>query len=355
MPSSIDSDLQLEIISKFGSIGKEEMIWEKLQPNEKGDWLNHRNDIFETFIPLAPIKKFDSKEKTVFITYSNGIVTSRDSWVYNYSRSELELTIKPMIDFYNAEYETYKRAIALNPKLEVENSIDNNPKKISWSRSLKSDIKRGRTHTFKADKIITSVNRPFCKQSLYFDTPFIESPSINSKLFPYTGSENKIIAVTGIGASKAFSSLMLDHITDFQSLMNCICFPLYYYEEKLKQTKTLFDTSASDSEYEYIKRDGVSDFILDQARKIYGLKVSKEDIFYYVYGVLYSSDYCQRFENDLKKMLPRIPLVDEPKDFWSFSKSGRKLAELHLDYEAAPRPEVVTVDGEESNFFNVRL
>ena len=128
------------------------------------------------------------------------------------------------------------------------------------------------------------------------------------------------------------------------------CFPLYYYEKREKSSLSLFD---EESESDYIQRDGVSDFILERAIAIYGNKVSKEDIFYYVYGILHSNDYREKFANDLKKMLPRIPLVDESRDFWKFSKAGRELAELHINYESVPPSEEVTVSGAESGNFKV--
>ena len=115
---------------------------------------------------------------------------------------------------------------------------------------------------------------------------------------------------------------------DYQVQFNTQCFPLYYYEERDKQNPSIFDTAG---EGEYIKRDGVSDFILKRARENYDDRVTKEDIFYYVYGILHSPDYRTTFANDLKKTLPRIPLVDSSDDFWAFSKAGRDLAELHLN------------------------
>jgi predicted helicase len=105
---------------------------------------------------------------------------------------------------------------------------------------------------------------------------------------------------------------------------------------------------------DYIRRDGVSDFILEKAHNQYGAKnISKEDIFYYVYGFLHSPDYRETFANDLKKMLPRLPLVDDVKDFWDFSKAGRKLADLHLNYESVPPFDGVKVTGEDSQYFHV--
>jgi predicted helicase len=133
-------------------------------------------------------------------------------------------------------------------------------------------------------------------------------------------------------------------------LANGQVFPLFYYEERQKSSPTLFDEA---TENEFIRRDGVSDFILERAHKMYGKNVSKEDIFYYVYGFLHSPEYRQRFANDLKKMLPRLPLVEDVRDFWAFSKAGHKLADLHINYESVPAFQDVTVTGAESGFYIV--
>ena len=172
----------------------------------------------------------------------------------------------------------------------------------------------------------------------------------NRKLFPSPNIKNLVICVSGVAASKDFSVLITAIIPNLDFLEKTQCFPLYYYEERQKSSPTLFDAA---TENEFIRRDGVSDFILERAQKMYGNRVAKEDIFYYVYGILHSPEYRTRFANDLKKMLPRIPLVDEPREFWSFSKAGRELAELHINYESVPLYEGVTITGAEKGLFNV--
>jgi predicted helicase len=167
---------------------------------------------------------------------------------------------------------------------------------------------------------------------------------------PYS-KPNFVIFISGVGVSGDFSCLMSNSITDGQVLQNGQCFPLYYYEQNNNIQKSIFD-EGGDSKY--IRKDGVSDFILEKSKKQYGANnISKEDIFYYVYGILHSPEYRETFSNDLKKMLPRIPLVDDVRDFWSFSKSGRELAELHLNYEQVSRYDGVKVVGEDSGFFKV--
>jgi predicted helicase len=339
---------KLDIISKFGSIDNDKMNWQKLEPNEHGDWLNQRNDVFNTFIPLVN----DKDNNSFFSVNSNGVVTARDAWVYNFSRQEISSNLFKSLAFYNSQITKFLEAKKRNPKVDVDDVIDFDSKKISWSRALKNSVKTGNDKTYNDTCIVTGSYRPFMKQFLYFNRDLNECVYQQPKLFPQPKIHNRVIVVTGIGASKEFSSLIVEEIPNLHFLDSCQCFPLFYYEEKKKQVKTLFDTS-TDNESDYIKRDGISDFVYQQAKKIYGSKVSKEDIFYYVYGLLHSVDYRQRFENDLKKMLPRIPLVDEPKEFWQFSKAGRALAELHLNYETAPRPDVVKVIGEDSNFYRV--
>ena len=103
----------------------------------------------------------------------------------------------------------------------------------------------------------------------------------------------------------------------------------------------------------YIKRDGISDWILRECKQRYGNKVTKEDIFYYVYGILHSPEYRTTFEADLKKMLPRLPLVDSPDMFVAFSQAGRKLADLHLNYETVEPYKGVTVKAPENANYEV--
>ncbi len=326
---------KLDIIKRFGTISNKEMSWKQIIPNEQGDWLKQRNEAFDEFIPLAPEKKFDVKSQSFFNTYSNGVVSSRDYWVYNSSKKSLSENMSCMIEFYESQREKHGTNL---------DNTENEPTQISWSVNLKSDFKKGIKHAFLDNSISKSLYRPFFKQRIYFDRNFIERPGYNDSFFPFTQNQNIVIGITGLGSSKAFSPIISDSAMDFQTLMNGLIFPLYYFEERQKTSPTLFD---SEGDTEYICRDGVSDFILNQAQKLYGSRVSKEDIFYYVYGFLHSPDYRTTFANDLKKMLPHLPLIDEPKKFWAFSKTGRDLAELHINYEQVPPYERVTVEGAE--------
>lgn len=332
---------KLARIKDFGSI--ENIPWQKIVSNKHSDWVNKRNDKFKTFIPLEPEKKFDTNAQSVFTLNSRGFETARDTWVYNFLQKNVLENMREMVKNYNDQVMQYKYEIEEknNTHIKVEDFIDTDPKKISWTSSLLDNLKRLNKAKFEKEKITTSIYRPFCASFLYYGDKTIHRRGQFPIFFPTADTENLVISMNGIGIDKYFSCLISNKIIDVQCLPNGQCFPLYWYEEKDRTRMGLFDNP--DNDKEYIRHDAVSDFIFNQARKIYGGSVTKEDIFYYVYGFLHSPDYRQTFAADLKKDLPHIPLLDEPRQFWAFSKAGRALAELHLDYESQSKLEGVKV------------
>jgi len=347
----LNREEKLNIVKKFKSVSNPEIPWKILEPNEYGDWISQRNESFNEFIPLEPLKKFNLFEQSFFITHSLGVASGRDSWTYNFSKETVQENMERTILFYNEQSVLFKSKKQIDSKLSVDSFIDTDPQKISWNRNLKQDIEKYKVHNFNPNHIVTGHYRPYCKQNFYFDKDFNAMLYQNTKLFPNKNFKNVVFSVTGLGATVPFSSLIIDNISDLGLISAGQCFPLYYYEENNKTQKSMFDEGG---DKDYIRRDGVSDFILERARKQYGTKnITKEDIFYYVYGFLHSPEYRETFSNDLKKMLPRIPLVDDVRDFWSFSNSGRELAELHLNYEKVPRYDGVKVIGEDSGFYRV--
>lgn len=340
---------KLDIIKKFGSIASPDMTWQTLSSDEHGDWLSQRNDVFDTFIPMEPDKKFNAKSQSYFSTYAVGVNTARDAWVYNFSKSSVHENMKRMIAFYNNEILRTKKAASKHPIKDINEVINTDPKEISWSVNLKKDLEKGQEHKLDKQAIIKSSYRPFCKQNIYFHKPFIERPGVNESIFPNETISNIAICVSP-SQNDGIAVLITDTMADFHFNGASQCFPLYYYEEQDKQSPTLWDVVG---ESDYIHRDGVSDFILERAKKMYGKNVSKEDIFYYVYGILHSPEYRTTFANDLKKTLPRIPLVEDVRDFWKFSKTGRQLAELHINYESVSPYKGVKVSGDDGKFYKV--
>ena len=325
---------KLRIVKSFGSIANPAMDWKVLEPNEHGDWINHRNEAFNSFIDLTPQKKFDARSKSFFTLNVLGIGTSRDAWTYNFSKREMLRSVSRSIDFFNEQRLSYQEALRENSKLGVEAFIDTDASKISWSRAYRNDIARNKPKVFNEEFASIGMYRPFTKQCLYYDREVLNDVGPMTKVFTREKNPNQIIFVSGVGSSKGFSAIVTDCHPDMQLSFNGQGYPLYWYDESTADIADLFNQAAEEEVMDrYIRRDGISDWILRECKQRYGNKVTKEDIFYYVYGVLHSPEYKTTFEADLKKMLPRLPLVDKPEEFMAFSQAGRKLADLHLNYE----------------------
>ncbi|MGB0993943.1 MAG: type ISP restriction/modification enzyme, partial [Akkermansiaceae bacterium] len=274
------------------------------------------------------------------------------AWVYNFSKDKLAEHMENTIAFYNTQVEQHAVACraADKPETEAKKRIDNDDKQIKWTGSLIAKLCQNSTCAYSTEKLGTSLYRPYCKQELYYDRHF--NHRYKERLFPTIHHKNLVIAVPGIGETVPFCAFGMNALPNLHTVSGGQCFPLYLYE-KVSETKDGELDLTSDTEAEgeiidgYRRKSAISDEILKTFREAYGNKVSKEDIFYYVYGILHSPEYRERFAADLKKMLPRIPLTQQKKDYAAFTQAGRDLAELHLNYEdIAPHPDV-NVQGDE--------
>ncbi len=317
----------------------------KVTPDQHGDWLNQRDDSANNFLPLGAKKG----EKTVrlFETFSYGVNTARDAWCYQYSRSLLAKNIQKTIDFYTAEVDRFAQACKDLPEMErpeLEKFIDTDPQKISWGVNLKQGILKGKSIQYNGEYIVQSSYRPYTKQWLYFNRQLNHSLYQIPSLFPQSTARNLLICISGIGARSGFSALVVNTPPNFHALDTGQCFPMYIYETaedegeiELESTGDLFaakKTKPSTGNGHYARKDAITDEGLKHFQDAYpSEKISKEDLFYYVYGLLHSPDYRERYADNLSKELPRIPAVKTAKDFWYFSKAGRDLADLHLNYE----------------------
>jgi predicted helicase len=318
---------KLKLIQNFGSIS--EIAWSELCPNQEGDWIKQRNSEFENFIPIGD--KVDLKANTIFETYSAGVKTNRDNWCYNHSASRLNNNMESMIGFYNQQLQKYETA-SIEKKVSVDDFVDNDPKKISWSYLLKIRFTEFEQGKFDSSKASIALYRPFEKKWMYFDRMFNENQYLIRKIKPTPDHFNLCFGVTGRGSTKDFSTLITDQIPDLEFISKSQCFPLYFYvkinDPKIKE-KILQEEKAD--KHGYVRRDTITDVSLKRFRTTYkDEKISKEDIFYYIYGLLHSNEYKNRFKSDLLKMLPRIMFAE---NFWLFSNAGRALADLHLNYE----------------------
>ena len=311
---------KLGLIANYTSI-KGIPSWQHIVPDQYGDWLNQRDDSFKKHIVLGD-KGSDAEKLVLFKNYSSGIKTNRDAWVFDFSQTRLETRLRKMIDFYNESVE----------KLSQESlELPSNPNEISWSHVLRLKAGRGTKASF-TDTIKGAMYRPFIKQHLYYDGMFIENRYQMPSLFPTGDTENLVIQVTGRGSTKEFSAFIVSLIPDLELISKGQCFPLYLYGEQAQEQKDdLFGEQTADAPK---RRDAITDEGLAHFQSAYPeLTISKEDLFYYVYGLLHSEDYRTRFADNLSKELPRIPRVKTAKDFTAFSQAGRELAHWHLDYE----------------------
>ena len=329
---------KLKLIRDFHSIRN--IDFTKVQPNEKNDWINVRDGLFDSLVFLGD--KDDKKNRKTFfeLVFGNGVKTNRDSWCFNSSKLGLANNIKQSIDFYNNEVDRYKEALSKS-LVDPKDFVCFDSTKFSWDRAqLSSDLPKGRKYSYDDNSIYVFSYRPFFKQHGYLNRQLNNCVYQMPQLFPTNTTNNIIICVMGPSSTKDYSCLISSNVAEMHYESNGICFPLYYYEENKNKQRSLFDEESND---DYIRRDGITDWILKEARTRYGAKnITKEMIFYYVYGLLHSKDYRERFAADLKKSLPRIPIVDSLDDFMEFYKAGKELADLHLNYETvAPYPDVI--------------
>jgi predicted helicase len=334
-------------ISQFKNVSGIDSIsgWTHINPDRHGDWVSQRDNSFDQHILIG--SKKDISDLYLFKTYSMGIKTNRDDWVFSSSQSKLVLRTKEMISFYNAEVAHFKTN---KEKSKSERDIVSNDKtKIKWTSDLLNSLSRGRTYCFVPEDIVPSLRRPYFKQYLYRNKAFNWTHHLMQSLFPTPEIENRCIYITGTGVAKEFSVIVSDTLPDFQLLANGQAFPLFTFE-KLKSNRSvsgepsdLFDDNNRVISNGFERSDGITNGGLAYFQKTYpGESISKEDIFYYTYGVLHSPDYRQRFADNLSKELPRIPRVSAAADFWAFCKAGRNLAALHLNYETVePYPATI--------------
>lgn len=309
--------------------------WQPITPNEAGDWINQRDDSFDVFMPMGD-KKGDGE--TLFANFSAGVKTQRDAWAYNASKDALTETMKGMIGFYSAEL---KRLAGLDRK-QAKSEADYDPKKISWSDGLFQNVEREKSLTFDASNIVPSIYRPYESTWLYYSPDLNERRYQMPRLFPDVTADNRVIVCKMRPETETSGfALMVDRIIDLQPDGGTQCFPLHLYDPATDKD----DLFADEGPEGYTRRDGITDAGLAHFRTAYpGEAISKEDIFYYVYGLLHSPDYRERYADTLTKQLPRIPRVKSAADFWAFSKAGRALGDLHVNYETV-EPYPVNYDG----------
>lgn len=332
----------------------------------------------------------------MFTIWSAGLKTQRDPWAWGFSRSRVQGQMERLLTNMDAEIQAAK---------SEGRAIEYDPIRFSWTRRMEDAARKGERLVYNRDEVVMGSYRPFCKQWVYYDRVMNERTYQQPRLFPLAASgrekaertyqqPNILSKITGKGGAEmtyqqgslrclenlcivytggsAMSAMVTSNLPDLHFVGDSQCFPLYWYEEEQTGT-TLFDENdyvapggqtslfgdgATHTEKSYSRHDAITDETLKVFREVYphafpkrykkdgGIELNKTDIFYYVYGILHSPEYRKRFESNLKKELPRIPLAA---DFARFSEAGRKLAHLHLDYETIDPWASIVEDGDSAN------
>ena len=335
----LSQEQKLEQIAMFASINgiAAGPGWRMIEPDAHGDWLKQRDTSFSQFMSAG--SKNDNGAPVLFSIFSSGIKTNRDAWCFNHSRATVEKNIERSIAFYNSEVSRYQKAEEKNPELEAKDFVKRDASQISWDRPEIQGAERGRKIVYEPQSVVTAIYRPFNKQWLYFNRRFNNTVYQMPRIFPDATAKNVMIGVSAPGAISGFTAIMTDVPSEL-----CLtamkggtqCFPFYFYDvEKDDEADTpLFN--ADKKRIGPQRRDAITDEGLAHFRDAYPSEaITKEDLFYYVYGLLHSPDYRERFADNLGKELPRIPRVKMAADFWAFSKAGRSLGDLHINYEKA--------------------
>lgn len=339
----LSREQKLEKIVAFGSIEgiTKANGWLPISPDQHNDWVGQRDDSFSEFLSLGD--KRDDNAVVIFENYSSGVKTNRDAWCYNSSKSILTENISRMVAFYNSEVKRYQAACEgknKNQRPDPETYVTKDTTKISWTREVYADVGKGHIRQPIPTDIVSSLYRPYLKQWMYFNQNFNNCVYQMPRVFPENTTKNLVICVTGRGATKEFCALISATLPDLEMISKSQCFPLKLYDEPVRD---LFEAGKLTDRY--VVRDGITEEGLQHFKDAYkGEAISKEDLFYYIYGLLHSDDYKKRYADNLSKELPRIPAVKKFADFQAFSTAGRKLADLHINYESVA-PYKVDIEG----------
>ncbi len=319
--------------------------FETIIPNNKGDWINQRDDDFEKLIPLKRDKQ--RQNPSVFDINSNGVASGRDPWVYNFSPKILTQSVQKCIDTYNADLkrfnarfrEAFKQRTKGVKSAELykhlnDKEITTDKTKIAWTHGLKTNlIKNKNLQESSMERIRLALYRPFNKQWLYWDKDWTHRQGEFSKIFPDKDAQNVVINTT----IRNFSALVSDAIPDIHFIGDAKAYPLYYHDD------------LGNRHY------AISGYCLNLFRKHYkDNSISEEEIFYYIYAILHHKGYLKKYKNSLAKEAPRIALSE---DFKELSMLGKELGELHLNYESGEMHASVEyqtlMNAEEKGYYDV--
>lgn len=309
------------------TVQAENTNWQQLQPDEKHNWLTEGlHAEFDTFLAIGSKEAKAKIGKAIFSNYGRGLATSRDAWVYNFNSSQLMKNVNIFLDNFN-EHVNRLNQLPIKPK--IDDFVSGDSTKISWSRGLKQRLEHGTLLKYDNSQIRDSLYRPFAATHLYFDKHLNEMQYQNNRIFPNqsTELENYVISLRTAGSNLPFHCICTNKIPDLHLTGDSQCFPIYTYSEDGNN-----------------RQENITDWALTQYQTQYkDDKITKKDIFNYIYGILHSPVYREKYAANLKRELPHIPFAA---DFWGFAITGKQLVELHVNYEKQPEYKLTWIEEE---------
>ena len=327
----------LEACEHIGNVN-----WDSIQPDARHTWLTEglRED-FETFLPMgskqAKAAKKGEVSGVIFHQFSSGVKTNRDAWAINFDRDTLATNVQRMTEFYKAQVFKWQ-GIADKSGIDIDDFVEYDDAKISWSRDLKAKLRTGRIAEYDEHKVRTCLHRPFAKSNVFFDRILNDVVYVFPSIFPTpeAEAENRVICVPNISGRTDFWCYITNVIphTVFVTIDANQCFPFYIYNEDGTN-----------------RRENITDWTLTRFREHYtDDQITKWDIFHYTYALLHHPAYRERYQMNLKRDLPHIPFAPE---FWEFVEAGRRLAEIHVHYEEQPRYKLDLIETPECRWIGV--
>ena len=315
----------------------EEIAWMEVTPNKQGDWVNQRSDEYLNLRPVAVIQSEEAipSLNPLFESSSFGVTSGRDSWAFNSSSKKVRELTERQIKFFNEQVHALQNGAQ---------TVEKTPMQFKWDRATEKAAKRGLIAEVQPLGFQAATYRPFFRQHYYIDRVLTTTISQIPKYFPRPDIRNPCIVVErGLSApGRTIAILATDTAPDVKvgagaSGIACQALPRYTFDEPpdVQQGELMPDKES--------RRDNITDEALGDYRAHYGDWVTKDHIFAYVYGILHSPDYRQRYVDDLAKLLPRIPEVATEEDFRAFAEAGQQLLDIHINYESASPFQLIDV------------
>ena len=234
-----DAELAIDKLAYLDRVRLDEILFEEITPDEKGNWLNQSTSDFDKLMPLAnkqtKLAKIAEDEEAVFGLYSLGVVTNRDDWMYDFD--DRRLTEK--VALFCAIYRKERKRLKLEPPgaTPIGDWVD---RSIKWTSELESHLVRGSPIGFEQANVTPSLFRPYVSKRFYYAPVVTHRRYQMPQIFPHDRTDdNKVICFCV--NSKSFYVLAADRLVDLHFTGDTQCLPLYRYTPEGERVSNITD------------------------------------------------------------------------------------------------------------------